>query len=313
MLSVSLDRIPFLPDGLSADVMPRMRLSPDMPTDDSPEGFLERTLEARLASFWRNLVPKQSAQYSEMVAEERFNKFCDEYLVTLPPAFALEPHKEWDERIPALPSQRQLLHIAIYLSVLFDFRAILMWEPDQVHSIPSYRRVLLSSQLNLLASVALRVLECVSALHAMMAFSQTRFPGIISPSLEAALVLVCLCVRPDFLADERHGEPHAAVGANPIGVTTDTLTRDKCMQASREALNLLNMLADVSDMAEVGARNLESLIARATEKMDKLKPEPPQSTLEELVDDWDWEAFSQDLGLNFSLDSETSQALYLLQ
>ena len=115
-LSRHLDRIPFLSDSLNADVLPRMRLpdSADLPSLEAPNAFTERILRARLAQFWRNNRPPRGLEWDVMAAEARYEEFCSSYLATLPPAFALELDKQWDERLPTLPMQRQLLHIATF-------------------------------------------------------------------------------------------------------------------------------------------------------------------------------------------------------
>jgi hypothetical protein len=75
-----------------------MHLAPDW-DDGAPEVYSERFLQARLAEFWRRLPPALNAGYIPTVAEERYEQFCTEFLVTLPAAFAIEPSKQWDERL----------------------------------------------------------------------------------------------------------------------------------------------------------------------------------------------------------------------
>ncbi|KAG8158489.1 hypothetical protein KVR01_011611 [Diaporthe batatas] len=248
-LSKRLHRLPFLPDdALSDDILPRMRLlrEPDMGAD-APDVFTERLLRAQLARFWRNYTPKRGPILGA-------NKYDAAFLPTIPPAFALaQPDRQWDARIRTLPKQRQLLHMA---------RA--------------------------LAAAALGLLETVSALHALMGGSHTRFSGIIMPIFEGAVPLLCLCADPSFPGareeDRESSSPTPMLGggpgsrprsgprsqslemvmkrmrSDPLGARLNSVTRSECMQAARGALATLQTLAEVSEMAEVGARTLARLI-----------------------------------------------------
>ena len=242
--------------------MPQMRLVSDVDDADAPEGFTERLLQARLADFWRSFGPKKGAEYDVIVAEERYERFCSEFLASLPSAFALQPNKEWDKRLPMLPLQRQLLHITIFDSLCHNFRLALLQEASYVHCLPKYKQVLLSSQRKALAVAALGVLKGVSTLHAMMGGSHTRFAGIIFATFEAAVLLMYLCLDEDFPGEGGDGRP-VAIKADPLAAGVISVTRDECTQAVDEALGRLRMLAEVSNMAEAGARTLDRLIGKA--------------------------------------------------
>ena len=95
------------------------------------DAFTERLLQARLADFWRRIGPMTGAEYDMMVAEERYEYFCREYLAELPPAFALQPNEAWDKRVTKLPPQRQLLQISIYDSLCWNFQPSLLRLPHE--------------------------------------------------------------------------------------------------------------------------------------------------------------------------------------
>ncbi|KAG5813520.1 hypothetical protein H9Q74_006156 [Fusarium xylarioides] len=307
-LSLISDRVPFLPDTLRQEVMPRMHLGPQ---NGYPEPFLDRILTARLVAFWRNTTPKHDVNYDGISIETLFNKFCQEFLSMLPPAFALQPDRQHDEQVPALPLQRQLLHVNIYLFTSLSFRRALMRDTSRDCYLPSYKRVLLSSQLTFLALLALKCLDCTHTLHTLMGGSQMRCPVLISSLFEMALVLVCLCARRDVPADEDQDDPHVTAGGDLIGISTEgPPTRGVCMQALQKALSTLQMLADVSDMAEVGARHLEELMSTVADEVVESKFNPPQETSgDDLVDNWDWESFPENmvLDLDFALDTINCQ------
>lgn len=240
-----------------------MRLVPDADDADTPEGFTERILQVRLADFWRSFGPRKGAEYDVIVAEERHERFCSEFLATLPSAFALQPNKQWDECLPVLPLQRQILHTTIFDSLCHNFRPALLQDASHVQCLPKYKQVLLSSQRKALAAAVLNVLRGVSALHAMMGGSHTRFAGIIFATFEAAVLLVYLCLDQDFPAEGGDSYPIATKG-DPLAAGMTNVTRDECTQAVDEALGRLRTLAEISDMAEVGARTLARLIDKAT-------------------------------------------------
>ena len=267
-LSKRLERIPFLSDGLSVDVMPQMRLLPNVDIGaDAPDVFTERVLRAQLARFWRSHKPAKGSEYDAIGAEERYESFCSTFLQTMPPAFALQPDKQWDDRLPTLPMQRQLLHLAIFELLCWNFTPTLLQQPEQVKNLPGYKQVLILRNKKALAVAALNLLEGVSALHTMMGGSHTRFPGIIVPTFEAAVPLLCLCADKSFPGNTVEGRSHT-LKIDPLGVRISNVTRAGCMQAAWDALNRLQTLAEFSNMAEVGARTLSRLI----EKVDYPPP-----------------------------------------
>jgi hypothetical protein len=263
LLSRQLDCNPFLADSLTSEHLPRMHLAPNVDDANAPEGYSERLMQARLANFWRSFAPRQGAEYEAMVAEERYEKFCSEFLTHLPPVFALEPSEEWDERLQKLPLQRQILHVAIFASLCDNFRPVLLREPSQVQSLPAYKQVLVASQRRTLAAAALKMLDGVSKLHALLGRSHTRFAAIILPTFEAAVVLVSLSMDGQFpgtnLGDDG---PLHTLDVDPLEWEKAHLTRDRCRRAVQEALARLEMLAEVSNMAKAGARTLARLMAK---------------------------------------------------
>ncbi|KAL8922862.1 MAG: hypothetical protein Q9172_003402 [Xanthocarpia lactea] len=267
-LSKRLERIPFLSDGLSAEIMPQMHLLPSIEIGaGAPDVFTERVLRAQLARFWRSHSPAKGSEYDAIGAEERYESFCSTFLQTMPPVFALEPDKQWDDRLPTLPMQRQLLHMAIFEFLCWNFTPALLQQADEVKHLPGYKQVLISHNKKALAVAALKLLEGVSALHMMMGGAHTRFAGIIVPIFEAAVPLLCLCADKNFPGDTGDGRSHT-LKKDPLGIGISNVTRSGCMQAAWDALNRLQTLAEVSSMAEVGARTLSRLI-------DRLHSTPP--------------------------------------
>ncbi|RYP30956.1 hypothetical protein DL767_005998 [Monosporascus sp. MG133] len=175
--------------------------------------------------------------------------------------------------------QCQLLYIAIFESICQNFRPLLFLEPARLRALPAHKQVLLSSQSRVLAIAALKVLDAVSALHAMLESTYTRFPAVLFHTFEAAVLLLCLCIK-DLLpgnyveesaqlqtVDIAHASAGGAVVDNPAldsGRTPDIgISREQCILAAEAALGRLQMLAEVSAMAEAGARSLSHLLQKA--------------------------------------------------
>lgn len=259
-LSRRLERIPFLSDGLTADIMPQMHLQPDVDVGaDAPDLFTERVLQAQLAQFWRSHSASKGSEYDAIGAGERYEIFCSTFLPKMPPVFALQPDKRWDDRLPTLPMQRQLLHMAIFNFICWNFSPAVLQQPNQVEDLLSYRKILTAHNKKVLAVAALRLLESVSTLHTMMGGSHTRYAGIIVPIFESAVPLLCLCADEDFPGDAGDSGSHT-LKTDPLGFGMSKISRAVCMQAAWESLNRLQTLAAVSDVAEVGARTLNRLM-----------------------------------------------------
>ena len=282
LLSRQLDRIAFLPGCLRPENWPQLHSLGSGGEDggdsvgqsmDAPDPFTERLLQARLADFWRSNGPTQGAEYDMMGAEERYDKFCHEYLSQLPSTFALvDPDERWDKCLAKLPLQRQLLRIAIYDSLSWNFRPLLLLHNhDRVEGLhlPTYKRVLLSSQERALAVAALHAMNSATQLHVLLGGCHTRFAGLVFSTFEAAVLLVYLCMDPMFPRDCLHQHVPATGALNtktdPLRAGIPNVTRRGCLQAVQGALKRLRMFAEVSSMADVGATTLTQLLSKASE------------------------------------------------
>ncbi|KAK2038879.1 hypothetical protein LZ31DRAFT_429154, partial [Colletotrichum somersetense] len=262
LLSRQLDCPPFLPGRLTDGVRPQLQLLEDQSQQQRIDPFTERLLQARLADFWRSASPPSGVEYDAMAAEERYDKFCREFLPQLPPAFALaKPDESWDKQFPRLPLQRRLLHITIYDSLCWNFRPLLLRRPSPL---PAYKAVLLGFQKKTLAVAALRTLDSVGQLHALLGGRHTRLVCIVVSTFEAAVLLLSLLTDHSFPGEpQRHDAPPHET--DPLQEEIPKLTRFGCLQAVQGGLDRLKMLAEVSNMADLGARTLGQLLGRISE------------------------------------------------
>jgi hypothetical protein len=210
-----------------------------------------------------------------VAAEERYDRFCREILATLPPEFALvNATCVWDKQVQRLPLQRQMLHVAIFDSIRHNFAPVLMLAPAQVQSWSVYKQVLVSSQRRALAAAALRMLDSVSKLHALLGRSHTRFTAVVQPTFEAGVMLGSLVLDDQFLGTPTNLDMDAGneqIGQDdPLAWEKAHVTRERCRRAAQNALLRLEMLAEISNLAKVGAGTLARLMA-------EVPPSPPKS------------------------------------
>ncbi|KAI0103932.1 hypothetical protein GGR51DRAFT_561312 [Nemania sp. FL0031] len=274
-LAKMLDRKPLLQNATPEKVWTKMQLvySKEAIDDDdadsglgAPDEYMERTLQARMATFWRYVHSSRGEEYDMVIAEEIYEQFCTEFIVTLPPSFALKPNQAWDKRHKKLPLLRQLLHISIFDWLCWHFRPLLLHRLDNGQKNQPYKRLLLSSQKRSLAVAALQVLCSVGTLHRLLGGSHTRFTGIITPTFEAAVILACLYLDPNFPDDNNLHASEISVeestSNDPLHMHFAKVTRPICFQVVQDALGRLRMLAEVSSVAEVGAQSLGQLMEK---------------------------------------------------
>lgn len=242
-----------------------MHLAPDLEDGaEAPDVFTERVLHAQLAEFWRAHSPENVQEYDSIEAEGRYEKFCSEFLPKIPPVFALLPDKQWDERVPTVPLQRQILHMDIFDSLCHNFKLLLFQDPANTQRLPGYKQTLLSSQKKVLVVAAMKLLDGASVLHLMIGGSHTRFPCIITSTFEAAVLLLSLYSDKTFLEDTYGDKNMYTVKPDPLGAALINITRADCIEAANGALTRLKTLADVSKMAAIGAKTLSRLISKIT-------------------------------------------------
>ncbi|KAL8943099.1 MAG: hypothetical protein Q9216_001299 [Gyalolechia sp. 2 TL-2023] len=204
---------------------------------------LEKEMSRRTFCFlymWdRKRGPDKRSEYNAIAADERYESFCNTFLQTMPSIFALQPDKQWDRLLPTLPMQRQLLHMAIFESLCWNFKPVLFQKAEEVENLPKYKQILTPHNKRALAVAALKRSEGVSALHMMMGGSHTRYAEL-----------------PGEIAEGRS----QTMKTDPLSVGISNVTRAECMQAAHDALSSLQTLAEVSKMAETGAQTLGRLI-----------------------------------------------------
>ncbi|KAK4194566.1 hypothetical protein QBC40DRAFT_290557 [Triangularia verruculosa] len=280
LLSRQLDRLPFIPGTMRSENWPDLqRLKPphqkqfdpnkangtDAGISEAPDLFTERFLQVKLADFWRRAGLVQGADYDMIAREDLYHAFNFEFMSTLPAAFALSDADEtWDSDFPKLPLQRKLLHMAIYDSILWIFRPLLLRKPSPI---PPYKSLMLSWQKRKLAATALHALEAVAQFHTLLQTCHTRLASIVFTTFESAILLVFLGTDPNFPEDcpQQHLPPPGTLKSDPLQAAICKVSLALTLQGIQGALKRLQMLAEANSMAEAAAATLIRAMKRASE------------------------------------------------
>jgi hypothetical protein len=238
-------------------MLPCKHLDTDENDDpEAPKPFTERLMQVHLARFWRRFRSlRNSEEYNPTQGQQIYEQFCTEYIPNLSRAFALKPEMKWDNSIPKLAMQRQLLYLCIYDSICWHFRPLLLLKPNQIAKFPMYKQVLLQSQKKLLAVAALKELEAVAALHAMFNAGNTSFGAIIFNTFEACVLILTLCAESGFPADDGY-----FTTGYDLGLDDGCLNRTRLIQAVERGLERLQMLAEINESAASGAETLAEML-----------------------------------------------------
>ncbi|KAI1389025.1 uncharacterized protein F4822DRAFT_443768 [Hypoxylon trugodes] len=294
-----LDRPPTLSDRFCTTAPPKMHVALDVDNDGAPAAFMERVLQFKLAQFWNRQTSMSGPQdsYEPGTAESRYERFCTEFLPQVPAPFALIPNEKWDQVIPKIDQQRQLLHIAIYSSICNNFRSLLFLKSAHIRIFPEYQQGIIHQQKKSLTRAALGTLDAVKRLHQLLGATQTRLFPIVFHTFEAAVLLWALThlsgTGRDADARSRHersdiDSPEYSSFSRPIDpleLSQTNISHSRCVEAIKEAHERLEALAVSNIVAAAGARTLAKLLeqdngtARLRSEPASVHTSPSNSTI----------------------------------
>lgn len=253
-----------------------MRLSRERDHPEAPDLFQERMLQIRLMKLWYAMCPVKNGRpqvYEPNLVEEQSERLHREFIYVLPPVFSFaNPDTQWDEQIPTLKRQRQMLRITVLALSLSFFRPLLHLQPVELESLPAYKVDLVLAHREHLVDGAVSLLESVACLHDLMGGNQTKFFLLSFYTFEPAVLLGMHLISLDSFYQmldqarstqqgsnswkpERSTEPVRTTRIDPAQVT-------RCRLHINKALERLNILREVSMIAELGARKLGQLVTR---------------------------------------------------
>ena len=206
--------------------------------------------------------------------EETFGRLQREFISVLPPVFdSNNPDIRWDQQIPILKCQRQMLRISVFALLLHLSRPLLQVDAQQIESVPQYKRHLTLTHRNHLVECAISQQDSVASLHDLMGGNQTKFFLLGFYTFEPAMLLAMhLLSIEDFQGlMARAQSPYETTNfwkSTPLlkagsVVDIDVGSEKNCRTHINEALRrLIKLLREVSIIAEVGARKLQEVVSR---------------------------------------------------
>jgi hypothetical protein len=252
-----------------------MRLGVEIEDPAVPDLFVERTLQAQLARIWHSVLhsPKnESSVYDPVIIEEQHDRLCREFISNLPAVFRLQdPETRWDKDMPKLIPQRHMLYVSIFALRCQLYRPLLGLTADEHQSLPQYKRNLMSQQRKYLAKAAISVLDNTAHFHAKINNSQTKFFLVSFYTFESAMVLImCLLSNKLLEADsplakgspDGHSFPAPISLSEPSDSNIGTNDQSTYLTAITKAISKLNKLRGVSQIAKLGARKLNQVMAQ---------------------------------------------------
>ncbi|KAF2197162.1 hypothetical protein GQ43DRAFT_381618, partial [Delitschia confertaspora ATCC 74209] len=195
LLSLALDRTPWIQEDLSLVSFPQMRITSGavISGQGQPDAFTERLLEAKLAKPWESAHAQGTLRrdcYDICAVEEFQENIYKSYILSLPSEFSL--HNEdtrWDLELPMLPRQRQMLRITIYASMCHLFQPLFQLDEERISSLPQYKKKFLISQKARLVQFAVPLLDAVFALHDLLGRQRMSMFSLSFFSYHAAVLL----------------------------------------------------------------------------------------------------------------------------
>ena len=264
-----------------------MRLVSNSNNNTLPDAFLERTLQAELAKQWYSTLHElnsQSSNYDPVAAEEHYDRLWREFISTLPAPFDLDsPCKQWDKLSPKLACQRQMLRISIFSLLCNIYRSLLLLKQSQVDAMPRYKRDMIPRHRTRLINAATCLLDSVAQLHSEMGGNQTRFFLISFYTFEPAILLGVYLLSVSKINFHAPGAPeygkqpvldHADMMKSPISSSSQLPTEECCRQEISKALKRLDMLREVSPIAELGAQKVHQMVAHLDQARARQGSEP---------------------------------------
>ena len=251
-----------------------MRLVPDIGDDHAPEVFTERILQIRLMKFFYSMTESMKARqvpYDPVSAEEQYEILYRKFVSTLPPAFVINnPELKWDDKLPKLPRQRVMLRISIFIVLCQLFRPLLRLTTEQLESLPSYKRELVSKHRSRLVDAAISVLDNIYCLHDSMGGKESRYFllgfYIFEPAMILAMHLLSLESKHKALGDamvERESFGKSVWFQESTSCSScPALNVAQCRSHIRKALERLQTLGEGNQIARLGACKLSEVIAK---------------------------------------------------
>ncbi|KAL9087358.1 MAG: hypothetical protein Q9165_006655 [Trypethelium subeluteriae] len=251
--------------------MPEIRLiSGSLRDVNTPDPFTGSLLQAKLGKlcFTEGVIASiQSGQYDSNRIEEIYERLNQEFVDQMPPQFDLHnPDLQWDEKLPMLSRQRQMLRIAIFAVLCQLFQPLLHLAPEHIQNMLQYQRDLVWKHHNYLVNAAVALLESVSQLHELMGGKANRFFLLSFFTFEPAMLLA-MCIMSTvsshkILAEGQLDKRRTSLFDHAEMNLRRTYTAFQCRAHIIKALERLTLLQETNRVAKIGSRKLKEVLPK---------------------------------------------------
>lgn len=211
-----------------------------------------------------------------VIVEANAKRLQDEFIDTLPPAFRLvDADESWDDQLPGLKRQREMLRISVYATICSLHRSFILIPVAQLRTLTSAEKTLIGKHRVTLIDATLSLLDAIARLHELMGGKQNRFFLLSFFTLEPAALLGIYWLRLDASAinqSTRRKISNAGRTASDAmlsygGLEVVSEQRwNACWKRIEEAMARLTLLSEVSSIAKNGLKVLTKLVEKIEEK-----------------------------------------------
>jgi len=236
--------------------------TPDVSHEDAPNIFSERRLQIDLAKIVSGILSSNNGKTCTEPAtiNEKMEMLKVDLIEKLPPAFRLDdPDEKWDEQLPHLRRQRQMLRISLFAAICMLLRPMVIIPASAVRALSASDRKLVVKHRGSLINAAIEMLDSVATLHSLMGGKQNRFFLLSFFTLEPAVLIGIYLMTPRFGAKEGRRTLSALKSSRGIAAQERDMWKHGFLKME-EAFARLKMLSEVSSIARTGLKVLEKML-----------------------------------------------------
>lgn len=277
-MSIVLGRWPLIPEKRCNVSLPRDSFRNTNSDSNGPNVFCERNLQIRLTMIASKVLAADCGKPSTdpVIVEANAKRLQDEFIDTLPPAFRLvDADESWDDQLPGLKRQREMLRISVYATICSLHRPFILIPVAQLRTLTSTEKTLIGKHRVTLIDATLSLLDAIARLHELMGGKQNRFFLLSFFTLEPAALLGIYWLSLDASAinqSTRRKISNAGRTASDAmlsygGLEVVSEQRwNACWKRIEEAMARLTLLSEVSSIAKNGLKVLAKLVEKIEEK-----------------------------------------------
>lgn len=267
-MSVTLGRWPLIPEQHCTASLPNGIIGTQISDTNAPNVFCERRLQIELTNIAFQMLTSDHGRPSTdpVIIDKHIRRLKEEFIEQLPPAFRLHnPDEKWDDELPNLKRQREMLRISIYVTTCSLLRPVIVQSPGEAQTLSTADRDLVAEHRASIVDVTIEMLESVGRLHMLMGGKHNRFFLLSFFTLEPA-VLLGMCLMNPQAGKKRGKQGSSASVAFPGNQSADEEQWKRGRKSMGEAAARLQMLSEVSSIARIGVKVLNKMVANIDDR-----------------------------------------------